>query len=86
MVSAGISIQRKTDPQIIENGTLTAASYVNEILKAHVRPYAGAFEPSSFSWTITPVLIESMSPIYTVKGKLLLELSGLPDLIEHDGV
>ena len=35
-------MQGKTDLHIIENGTLTAVRYVNEILDVHVRPYAGA--------------------------------------------
>ena len=34
--------QGKTDPHIIDNGTLTALRYVNEILDLYVRPYAGA--------------------------------------------
>ena len=32
----------KTDLHTIENGTLTAVRYVNEILDVYVRPYAGA--------------------------------------------
>ena len=39
MVWAGISMQGKTDLQIIENGTLTTVRYVNEILDFYVRPY-----------------------------------------------
>ena len=35
----------KTDLHIIENGTLTAVRYVNEILDVYVRPYAGAIGP-----------------------------------------
>ena len=35
-------MQWKTDLHIIENGTLTAVRYVNEILDVYVRPYAGA--------------------------------------------
>ena len=42
MVWARISMQGKTDLHIIENGTLTAVRYVNEILDLYVRPYAGA--------------------------------------------
>ena len=42
MVCAGISMQGKTDLHIIENGTLTAVLYVNEIMDVYVRPYAGA--------------------------------------------
>ena len=42
MVWAGISAQGKTDLHIIDNGTLTALRYVNEILDFYVRPYAGA--------------------------------------------
>ena len=42
MVWAGISMQGKTDLHIIENGTLTAVRYVNEILDVYVRQYAVA--------------------------------------------
>ena len=35
-------MQAKTDLHIIENRTLTAVRYVNEILDVYVRPYAGA--------------------------------------------
>jgi hypothetical protein len=42
---AGISAQGKTDLYIIENGTLTAVRYVNEILNVHVRTSAGAVGP-----------------------------------------
>ena len=45
MVWAGISTQRKTDLHVIDNGTLMAERYVNEILDVHVRPYAGAIGP-----------------------------------------
>ena len=38
----GISMQGKTYLHIIENGTLTAVRYVNEILDVYIRPYAGA--------------------------------------------
>ena len=42
MVWAGISAQGKTDLHVIDNGTLTALRYVNEILDVYVRPYTGA--------------------------------------------
>ena len=42
MVWAGISAQGKTDLPVIDNGTLTALRYVNEILDVYVRSYAGA--------------------------------------------
>ena len=42
MVWAGISAQGKTDLHVIDNGTLTALRYVNEILDVYVRPYSGA--------------------------------------------
>ena len=42
MVWAGISAQGKIDLHVIDNGTLTAHRYVNEILDVYVRPYAGA--------------------------------------------
>ena len=42
MVWAGISAQGKTDLHVIDNGTLTALRYVNEILDFYVRPYAVA--------------------------------------------
>ena len=45
MVWAGISTQGKTDLHVIDNGTLTAERYINEILNVHVRPYAGAIGP-----------------------------------------
>jgi hypothetical protein len=45
MVLAEISAQGKTDLYVIENGTLTAVRYVNEILDVHVRTYAGAVGP-----------------------------------------
>ena len=42
MVWAGISAQGKTDLHVIDNCTLTALRYVNEILDVCVRPYADA--------------------------------------------
>ena len=45
MVWAGISAQGNTDLHVIDNGTLTAERYVNEILDVPVRPYAGAIGP-----------------------------------------
>lgn len=45
MVWAGISMRGKTDMHVIENGTLTAERYINEILDVYVRPYAGAVGP-----------------------------------------
>ena len=42
MVWPGISAQGKTDLHVIDNGTLTALRYVNEIVDVYVRPYAGA--------------------------------------------
>ena len=42
MVWAGISAQGKTDLHVIDNSTLTALRYINEILDVYVRPYAGA--------------------------------------------
>lgn len=45
MVWAGISMNGKTDLYVIENGTLTADRYCNEILDRFVRPYAGAVGP-----------------------------------------
>ena len=46
MVWAGISAQGKTDLHVIDNGTLTAERYVNEILDVHVRPvFASAIGP-----------------------------------------
>ena len=41
MVCAAISVNGKTDSYVIENGTLTAMRYYNEILDQFVRPYAG---------------------------------------------
>ena len=45
MVWAGISLNGKTGLYVIENGTLTALRYCNEILDLFVRPYAGAIGP-----------------------------------------
>ena len=42
MVWAGISAQGKTDLHVIDNSTLTALRYVNEILDVFYRPHAGA--------------------------------------------
>ena len=42
MVWKGINVNGKTDLYAIENGTLTALSYCNEILDQSVRPYAGS--------------------------------------------
>ena len=42
MVWAGISVNGKTNLYAIENGTLTALRYCNEILDQFVRPYAGS--------------------------------------------
>ena len=41
MVWAGISAQGKTDLHVIDNDTLTALRYVNEILDVYVSPYEG---------------------------------------------
>ena len=45
MVWAEIRAQGKTDLHVIDNGTLMAERYVNEILDVHVRPYACAVGP-----------------------------------------
>ena len=42
MVWAGISAQGKTDLNVIDNGTLTALRFLDEILDVYVHPYAGA--------------------------------------------
>ena len=46
MVWANISVSGKTDLYVVENGTLTAVRYCNEILDPFVRPYAGAIGPN----------------------------------------
>ena len=45
MVWAGISVNGKTDLYVVENETLTAVRYCNEILDQFVRPYASAISP-----------------------------------------
>ena len=45
MVCAGISVQGKTDLHVLQNGTLTAVRYRDEILDPIVKPYAGAIGP-----------------------------------------
>ena len=42
MVWGGISLEGCTDLHVIANSTLTAVGYRDEILRAAVRPYAGA--------------------------------------------
>ena len=44
MVWVGISARGKTDLHVIDNGTLMALGYINEILHVYVRPYAGAVD------------------------------------------
>ena len=48
MVWAGISAHGKIYLHVIDNGTLTALRYVNEILDVYVRPYAGTVGEISF--------------------------------------
>ena len=45
MIWVCISANGKTDLYVIENGTLTALRYCNEILDQFVRPYAGVIGP-----------------------------------------
>ena len=63
MVLAGISAQGKTDLHVIDNGTLTALRYVNEILDVYVRPYAGAVGENFIRWMTMRVHTEPASPI-----------------------
>ena len=63
MVWAGISAQGKTDLHVIDNGTLTALRYVNEILDVYVRPYAGAVVENFILMDDMRVYIEPASPI-----------------------
>lgn len=41
MVCASINVQGKTARYIVQNGTLTAEMYVNEVHDAYVHPYSG---------------------------------------------
>ena len=54
---------------VIENGTLTILRYRNGILDQFVRPYADAFGPKLFWWTIMPVptVHTSLTPIWNVR-------------------
>ena len=45
MVPGGISMEGRTDLYRLENGSLTAIRYRDEILEPMVRPYAGAVGP-----------------------------------------
>ncbi|KAI4877092.1 hypothetical protein NFI96_006680 [Prochilodus magdalenae] len=45
MVWGGISLEGRTDLYRLDNGTLTAIRYQDEILRPVVRPYAGAVGP-----------------------------------------
>ena len=60
MVWAGINAQGKTNLHVIDNSTLTALRYVNEILDVYVRPYAGAVGEH---FSLMCVHIEPASPI-----------------------
>ena len=46
MVPGGISMEGRTDLYRLENGSLTAIRYRDEILEPMVRPYAGAVGPA----------------------------------------
>ena len=63
MVWTGISAQGKTDLHVIDNGTLTALRYVNEILDVYVRPYAGAVGENFILMDAGSMHIEPASPI-----------------------
>ena len=63
MVWAEISAQGKTDLHIIDNGTLMALRYVNEILDVYVRPYAGAVGENFILMDDNTMHIEPASPI-----------------------
>ena len=43
MIWAGIRVSGESDPYVVENETLTAVRYCNEILDQFVRPYAGLY-------------------------------------------
>ena len=45
MVWGGISLEGRTDLHVLNQGTLTAVRYRDEILRPIVRPYAGAVGP-----------------------------------------
>ena len=45
LVWTGISVNGKTDLYVVENGTLTAVRYCNEILDQFVRPHTSAIGP-----------------------------------------
>ncbi|KAJ8376822.1 hypothetical protein SKAU_G00074020 [Synaphobranchus kaupii] len=45
MVWGGISLEGRTNLDVLANGTLTAVRYRDEILRPIVRPYAGAMGP-----------------------------------------
>ena len=83
MVWAGISMQGKTDLQIIENGTLTTVRYVNEILEFYVRPYAGTIGADSFLWTIMRAHTEHTSLTNIWKMLPSLAHSLYMNLIDH---
>ena len=76
MVWAGISAERKADLHVIDNGTLTAERYVNEILDVHVRPYAGAIGPD---FILKPVHIGPASPTGTLSKLQLCDWIGQRD-------
>ena len=79
MVWAGISAQGKTDLHVIDNGTLTAERYVNEILDVHVRPYAGAIGPDFSLIDDNAVHIGPASPTGTLSKLQLCDWIGQRD-------
>ena len=79
---------RETDLHIIENGTLRAVRYVNEILDVYVRPYAGVIGADFILRAMMGAHTEHTSLTYIWKILPSLEWTGQltpPDmnLIEH---
>ena len=56
MVWGCISLRGRTELHVINNGTLTAQRYRDEILAVHVRPYAGAIGPVSYTHLTLPTI------------------------------
>jgi hypothetical protein len=70
MVWVGISDHEKTDLHIIENGTLTAVRYVNEIVGVHVHTYAGAVGPGFIHMDYNAVHTEPTSQTDILRRQL----------------
>ena len=79
MVPGGISMEGRTDLHRLENGSLTAIRYRDEILEPMVRPYAGAVGPGFLLMPSMPSLMWQEYAGSTWRMKELIQLNGPHD-------